>query len=424
MTVGKSNKPLSDRAIRNHKADGKTLVDVGEYRGLRVNVGKTGRKTFTYRYRSPVNNKITQAKLGTYPDMSLEQARVELKHLKAIRDAGKCPKRELEKQKLLETQAKESDRYAKINVKNLVDNYLKGYIEGSSNRKPKGQKEARRTLYKDVVKPIGSKLAIDLTRKDISDLVMGIVERGANVQAGYVLRELTSAYRYAISTGYLPYEFVNPALQAKDSLKISKVKLTCSKGRRYFNDEEIVQFLNWLPISGFSQNQKGILRLTLWTGCRTGEVCSLAWSDVNLNNKTLFLRETKTGLVRHVMLSNQAAEWLQNKYQKRDKNDYVFQSQRTRRPVQQKHLSEKICSLKQKGMMLDIPNWTPHDLRRTVRTGLARKKCPSEVAEAVLGHTKEGINGTYDLHSYEDECRVWLQKWADHLDSLMSESIS
>ncbi|HCE3205034.1 TPA: DUF4102 domain-containing protein, partial [Vibrio parahaemolyticus] len=197
MAVGKSNKPLSDRAIRNHKADGKTLVDVGEYRGLRVNVGKTGRKTFTYRYRSPVNNKITQAKLGTYPDMSLEQARVELKHLKAIRDAGKCPKRELEKQKLLETQAKESDRYAKINVKNLVDNYLKGYIEGSSNRKPKGQKEARRTLYKDVVKPIGSKLAIDLTRKDISDLVMGIVERGANVQAGYVLRELTSAYRYA-----------------------------------------------------------------------------------------------------------------------------------------------------------------------------------------------------------------------------------
>lgn len=75
-------------------------------------------------------------------------------------------------------------------------------------------------------------------------------------------------------------------------------------------------------------------------------------------------------------------------------------------------------------MMLDIPNWTPHDLRRTVRTGLARKKCPSGVAEAVLGHTKEGINGTYDLHSYEDECRVWLQKWADHLDSLMSESIS
>ncbi|NMT18781.1 tyrosine-type recombinase/integrase, partial [Vibrio parahaemolyticus] len=86
---------------------------------------------------------------------------------------------------------------------------------------------------------------------------------------------------------------------AKDSLKISKVKLTCSTGRRYFKDEEIVQFLNWLPISGFSQNQKGILRLTLWTGCRTGEVCSLAWSDVNLNNKTLFLRETKTGLVRH-----------------------------------------------------------------------------------------------------------------------------
>ena len=44
--------------------------------------------------------------------------------------------------------------------------------------------------------------------------------------------------------------------------------------------------------------------------------------------------------------------------------------------------------------------------------------CPSEVAEAVLGHSRKGIEGTYDLHSYEAECREWLQRWADHLGSL------
>ena len=43
--------------------------------------------------------------------------------------------------------------------------------------------------------------------------------------------------------------------------------------------------------------------------------------------------------------------------------------------------------------------------------------CPSEVAEAVLGHSRKGIEGTYDLHSYEAECREWLQRWADHLGS-------
>jgi hypothetical protein len=43
--------------------------------------------------------------------------------------------------------------------------------------------------------------------------------------------------------------------------------------------------------------------------------------------------------------------------------------------------------------MLDIPHWTPHDLRRTVRTGLSRLQCPNEVAEAVLGHTKAALKG-------------------------------
>lgn len=74
--------------------------------------------------------------------------------------------------------------------------------------------------------------------------------------------------------------------------------------------------------------------------------------------------------------------------------------------------------MRQKDTFIDLPKWTPHDLRRSVRTGLARMGCPSEVGEAILGHARAGIEGTYDLHSYEPECRLWLQKWCDHLDRL------
>lgn len=70
--------------------------------------------------------------------------------------------------------------------------------------------------------------------------------------------------------------------------------------------------------------------------------------------------------------------------------------------------------------MLDIPHWTPHDLRRTVRTGLSRLQCPNEVAEAVLGHACGGVAGIYNLYKYDAECRKWLQVWADYLDSLLT----
>lgn len=69
--------------------------------------------------------------------------------------------------------------------------------------------------------------------------------------------------------------------------------------------------------------------------------------------------------------------------------------------------------------MLDIPHWTPHDLRRTVRTGLSRLQCPNEIAEAVLGHTRGVVEGIYNLYKYDAECRKWLQVWANYLDGLI-----
>ena len=56
-----------------------------------------------------------------------------------------------------------------------------------------------------------------------------------------------------------------------------------------------------------------------------------------------------------------------------------------------------------------------HDLRRTVRTGLARLKVEPHIAQRVLNHAQRGVVRTYDLHQYEGEKRTALEKWAAHL---------
>jgi hypothetical protein len=47
-------------------------------------------------------------------------------------------------------------------------------------------------------------------------------------------------------------------------------------------------------------------------------------------------------------------------------------------------------------------------------------QCPNEVAEAILGHTKGGVEGIYNLYMYDAECKQWLLIWADQLDSLVN----
>lgn len=427
MPADKGNKALSFRAIEVMKPSDSDKADNGVNRGLRVTCGKTGKKTFFYRYTSPVTNKLIQISLGVFPAVSLEQARIKLRELKLIRQQGRCPATEARAAALeLKQQIKNESELGKFTFQAMIELYLQNLIEDqrlpngtikSGARKKKGQAEVRRTLYCDAVPMLGDRLVRDVSRQDIIDLIMSIIKRGANVQAGNVLREVLAAYEYSIGVGKFDDKFINPALQAKVSLARTKVKLTSKKGSRFFSNDELKIFLNWLPTSKFTDVQKNILRMTLWTGCRTGEICEAAWRDIDLDEGVFHIRESKTEVVREVQLPRQCITFL--KENKIGNELYLFPSQRTGKPIKQKQLTEATWVMRCGNVMIDLPHWTPHDLRRTVRTGLSRLQCPSEVAESILGHTKKALVGTYDLHQYTEQSREWLQRWADHLDALL-----
>ncbi|MEW8538117.1 MAG: tyrosine-type recombinase/integrase [Candidatus Thiodiazotropha endolucinida] len=431
MATLQNTKPLSSRTVEVMKPGDKIKADTGENTGLRVKCGATGVKTFFYRYTSPITSKLVQVKIGHFPETSLAEARLKLHELKQIRRQGRCPRteaREQQQQEKEQEKARVEPVEKLFTVKELVELYLTQYIEDRKSpngriiagaRKPKGQSETRRTLYGDAIPKLGEMPANAVTRKAVVDMIMAIVQRGANVQAGNVLRELSAAYEFAIGLGYFSDEFANPAILAKASLRQAKVKLTHQRGKRVLSDTELATLLKWLPGSDYTATQKNVLRFTLWTGCRTGEVCNAAWKDIDLKKRTFHIRESKTEVERYVQLPSQAVEFL--KTLRLTTGDYPFPSQKTRLPIQQKQLTEQAWRMRVSNKMVDLPAWTPHDLRRSVRTGLSRLQCTNEVAEAVLGHSRKGIEGTYDLHRYEAECRQWLQKWADHLDALIRD---
>lgn len=438
---------LTDLIIRKMKA-GASLADIGDHRGLRVRRGKTGTTVFTYRYRSPESGKLKQIKIGSYPETSLADARKKLTDLKAKRGNGICPatQKALDDEALKRQQkAEQAERKIKsITVKDVVDHFLRNYIEDrvvvsvnnkgketrktiKGARKSKGQAECKRSLEKDVSKTIGDIPATELMHADVTKIINSMLARGNTVQAGIVLKDFSQAFDYCIGTGFLPDETINPCIRVKKKLKDSNVKLTPNKRKRTFSDVELTLFVNWLPNSRFTPIVQNAFMLTLFTGCRTGEVVSAKWSDINLETGTLNLNETKTGVDRAVQLSTQAVELLE--VMPKD-SAYLFPAKMDNtKPISQRQLAWqcmniRIASEKKPELWLQIPHWTPHDLRRTVRTGLSRMRCPSEVAEAILGHARSGIEGTYDLHGYEAESREWLQRWADHLDKLQQDGVS
>ncbi|MGL4674284.1 MAG: tyrosine-type recombinase/integrase [Wohlfahrtiimonas sp.] len=422
-----SKKSLTDMVIKKMKTG--RLTDTDENRGLIVKKSKLGKTSFFYRYEEFGTKKGSEVKIGDYPNMSLAEARLELQNLKALRKSGLSPKQEIKNRKIKDLEEAQHQHSLSFTMNDMVEFYLTNYIEDrkvngkeiKGARKPKGQYEVRKTLRLCIVKEIGNIAVTEITVSDIMKAIQKVLDRGSNVQAGTAVYELNSAFEYAIGMGKLSDDFMNPVAAVKRKLKLSRQRLTPIKGTRVLSDIELAKFLHWLPDSHFLDNPKYIFMLTLYTGCRTGEWCNAKWSDIDFNNKTFHIVLTKTETNRYVQLSEQAINLL-SIIRENSTTEYLFVSSRTGKPLLQKKLSEYMWRLRERNQMIDIPAWSPHDLRRTVRTGLAKLQCPKEVAEAVLGHSKKGIEGTYDLHRYDDESREWLQQWCNHLDGLKVNS--
>ena len=123
---------LSAKAIEKMKNES-FKADIGENEGLRVYKGKTGLTSFIYRYRSPIDNSLKKMKIGTFPEMSLAEARIELQKLKTQRRNGICPSTNV-KQLKIEAQnriqvEKERVETQKFTVKDLIELYLTNVIE-------------------------------------------------------------------------------------------------------------------------------------------------------------------------------------------------------------------------------------------------------------------------------------------------------
>ena len=68
---------------------------------------------------------------------------------------------------------------------------------------------------------------------------------------------------------------------------------------------------------------------------------------------------------------------------------------------------------------IELPAWTNHDIRRSVRSCLLRLKISENAREAVLAHKRPGIAGVYDHYDYLDEKREALELWAKALRDII-----
>ncbi|MGZ8937281.1 MAG: tyrosine-type recombinase/integrase [Halobacteriota archaeon] len=163
-----------------------------------------------------------------------------------------------------------------------------------------------------------------------------------------------------------------------------------------------------------------ICLLLLYTGQRKGEISRLKWHWIDEANRTITLPRTKNQL-QHTYPYGTTVQKILDDIPRYEDCPYLFPAART--------VSDKTTVFngwsKAKARLdelVQIPEWTLHDLRRTFSSGMAALGVPQIVVEKLLNHVSGGVQSTisrtYNRHHYLPEMREAVLKWDKYLCNL------
>ncbi|CAJ2870035.1 Phage integrase [Burkholderia pseudomallei] len=394
--------------------------------GLRLEA-TASRRSWIYRYKSPVDGRMRQIKIGEWPALSIAAAAVEWERLKQARNAGNDPA-------LAKRQANDSvgvmvQQGDSPTVRDICSAYLTGHVE--RNRQSKGAAEVAR-MFRTMLGDIADLPAVEVTRERAFSKINSY--RHVPVQASRLRLELGAAWDYALDAGRLPESASNWWRQImRGRLRSNGRRIQgqpMGTAKRFLTDAEVGALITWLP--NFSRNVEDALTLYLWTGTRGAEICAMEGTEITEERDGLWwtIPKVKTKSARHekatdlrVPLVGRADAIVRRRLERYGKG-WLFPAERGGH-MQQKvfgqavhcHMPYSVTRPEQERPRLPVTHWAPHDLRRTARTILAALGCPYEIGEAILGHMLPGVGGIYNRHSYDAERRHWLTKLDEKLEA-------
>ena len=388
----------TDREIQNLKPEQKRYsVKDKLNNGLFIEVKESGIKTWHYRYS--LNGKQERLTIGRYPDLSLKEARQVRDESASLVAKGISPKQDKAKPK-------------GILFKDYGERYLKEVIK----KDRKDPYNMVLCLSNDIYPMMGHIPLDQISIEDIRRTIWRKKEQGYDAAANQVRGLLKRMFDYAMTLGLVPY---NPVL-AIPSRHVHKAK----PRDRYLSTNEIRTYYTTLLNSRIYRPRKLGLLLSLLTLVRKSELLRAKWEHIDFDSRIWLIPETKadsaTGHSREmvVYMSDQVMEIFKELKAIAGNEPFVFVGRKSGT-----HISHNAFNTAQKAALAltDLPPFTVHDLRRTASTHLNEQGFNSDAIEACLNHTAKGVRGVYNKAKYEKERTEMMQKWSNHIFSVIYE---
>ncbi|MFT3755274.1 MAG: integrase arm-type DNA-binding domain-containing protein [Pseudoxanthomonas sp.] len=405
--------PLTDAAIRRIKPSDKPqrLFDGG---GLYLEVAPSGGKWWRWKYRFAGKEK--RLALGTYPDVSLAEARAKHTNARKVLGSGIDPseQRKIEKLTRLDRSA---NSFGAIALEMLA-------MRAKKNTQSTAVRNGR-IVEKDLNPYIGDRPITEISAPELLAVLRKMEKRGA-VETAHRARGIASMiFRYAIATGRTER---NPAHDLIGALEPVQTEHFAS----LTEPAKVAPLLRALWGYEGSATVRAALRFAPLTFARPGELRTAKWADIDLETREWRYMATKTGTPHIVPLSRQAAEVLEELKPLTGRGEYAFPStQGKNRPMSENTLNAAMRrmgfvkeEITKNGEVKTAPTMTAHGFRAMARTVLDEVLgFRPDYIEHQLAHAVRDPNGrAYNRTAHLAERKKMMQAWADYLDKLRTNS--
>lgn len=386
---------LTDKELKAAKPKDKDYV-LSDGDGLQFRVRKNGTTQWNLNYYHPITKKRINLGLGTYPSLTLANARKIALEAKELLAQGIDPKEH----------RNESVKEQAAIVEHTLFNVASDWFDIKRNDVTVDYaKDIWRSLELYVFPTLAKTPVTQVTAPMVIELLRPVEAKGSLETVKRVTQRLNEVMDYSVNCGLAP---ANPLSGIRAAFKKPK-----KENMKALAPAELPELMAAIANASIKRTTRSLIEWQLHTMTRPNEAAGTRWEEMDFeNNQWVIPAERMKKRKEHsIPLTPQMLALLESMKPISGHRDYVFPADRD--PKKPTNSQTANAALKRMGFAGRLVS---HGLRSIASTTLNEQGYDSDLVEAALAHIdKNEVRRAYNRTDYLERRRPMMQWWSEHI---------
>ncbi|KES19219.1 Integrase [Gilliamella apicola SCGC AB-598-B02] len=404
--MAKIIKPLNDTQIKSAKPKEKDFT-LSDGNGLYLLIKSNGSKIWRFNYISPDSKKRTLVSFGSYPEITLFNARQKRDEYRSLVSQGVDPQQH--KQSIQNQSKKEKDNtFYKVAERWLEQQNSRDITSGTIRR-------IKNSFVNYIYPSLGDIPISQLKAKDFIEALKPLECAGKLDTVKRISQRINRVMTYAVNNDLIEY---NPAGKIGAVFKVAHKQNMPS-----LPPSELPRIMKAISLASIELQTRCLIEWQLLTITRPIEAVSALWSEIDLKNELWTIPADKMKMRRDhtIPLNKQAIRIIEIMKPISGHGEYVFP---TLKAPFNKHMNKETVNtaLKRMGFKGEL---VAHGFRSLASTALNEHGFDYDLIEVSLAHVdRNAVRAIYNRATYLDKRRDMMQWWGDFVEQASQGNVS